>query len=161
MLKLVLLVLIPSCYAFMHTPSFIEIQKTLINSFDCNFYNNVKTIDVTTKDFILNVDVNKEKTNIYINLKDNGNFSTEVKRIGLTNSCPSHYSTMPIKCNINTCYNLEFFSLKIESSLENLEKMTNLINKLDNVNEMDADIIRMHHNMIYTIDLGHNIITNY
>ena len=161
MLKLVLLVLIPSCYAFMHTPSFIEIEKTLINSFDCNFYNNVKTMDVTTKDFILNINVNKEKTNIYINLKDNSNFSTEVKRIGLTNSCPSHYSTMPINCDTNICYDLKFFSLKIESSLENLEKMTNLITKLDNVNEMDADIIRMHHNMIYNIDIGHEIITNY
>jgi hypothetical protein len=117
---ILILLLIPFYDAF-------QIEKPLLEEFNCNIYKHINSIYMTTKDFGLELNVNIHKSRMDIFLFDNSIIKTHVKEFIITNTCPLEFI-----CSNDICYHVKYFDLNIISSTENLEKMLHLLEKANN-----------------------------
>ena len=122
---LVLTILIPCISAYMFDPHFIEIEKRIMNMFDCEYYNNIDIMDFYSLDYHASIIVNKAKSTIHFTITDKGSIVTDEKKFGLVSSCPDHYSKMINGCDNKKCPAISFYSIKVKSSIYNLEKFFN------------------------------------
>lgn len=135
---ILILFLIPCYYAF-------QVEKPLLEEFNCNIYKHVKSIYMTTNDFGLELNVNIHESRMDIFLFDNNIIKTNTKEFIIMNTCPMHFI-----CSNDICYNAKYFDLNIISSTENLKKMVDLFERTKNYSIP----------MTFSIDIGSEIISN-
>lgn len=127
---LIMTILIPSISAFLLDPQFIDTQQQLITMFDCDFYNTMNDMEFPINDMHVNINVNKGKSAIYINIKGTHDDMNQKYKFGITNICPDMYKKFI--CSDNMCMSDIFYSIKIDSTLPNLNKMIDHVFTIDN-----------------------------
>jgi hypothetical protein len=128
--KLVILsILIPTISAFLLDPQFIDTQQQLITMFDCDFYNNMYDMEFPINDMHVDINVNNSNHAIYITITGEQDDMNRKYKFGITNVCPDMYNKFI--CSGNMCMSDIFYSIKIDSTLPNLNKMLDYVLTLD------------------------------
>jgi len=127
---IIMSILIQSISAFLLDPLFINTQQQLITMFDCEFYNNMNNIKFPVSDMNVDINVNQNNHAIYITITSEHDENNQKYKFGITNICPDMYNKFI--CSNNLCISDMFYSIKIDSTLPNLNKMIDHIFTLDN-----------------------------
>jgi len=123
-------ILIQSISAFLLDPMFINTQQQLITMFDCEFYNNMNNIKFPVSDMNVDINVNQNNHAIYITITSEHDKNNQKYKFGITNICPDRYNKFI--CSNNLCISDMFYSIKIDSTLPNLNKMIDHVFTIDN-----------------------------
>ena len=126
---IIMTILIPSISAFLLDPMFIETKQQLITMFDCDFYNNMNDTEFHVNDMHVNINVNKMNYAIYITITSDHDDMNQKYKVGITNICPDMYNKFI--CTDKLCISDMFYSIKIDSTLPNLDKMLTYILTFD------------------------------
>lgn len=118
---IIMTILIPSISAFLLDPMFIETKQQLITMFDCDFYNNMNDMEFPVNDMHVSINVNKMNYAIYITITSKDDDMNQKYKVGITNICPDSYNKFI--CSDNMCISDMVYSIKIDSTLPNLDKM--------------------------------------
>jgi len=118
---IIMSILIQSISAFLLDPLFIETEQQLITIFDCEFYNNMVDIDFPVNDMHVTINVNMKKHAIYITITGKDDDVNKKYKFGIINMCPD--INKKYICTENQCMSDKFYSIKINSTLSNLDKM--------------------------------------
>lgn len=127
---IIMSILIQSISAFLLDPMFINTQQQLITMFDCEFYNNMNNIKFPVSDMNVDINVNQNNHAIYITITSEHDKNNQKYKFGITNICPDRYNKFI--CSNNLCISDMFYSIKIDSTLPNLNKMIDHVFTIDN-----------------------------
>jgi hypothetical protein len=109
---------------------FIEMEQQLITMFDCEFYNTMIDMDFPVNDMHVNIHVNQKNHAIYITITSEDDVVNETYKFGIINMCPD--INKRYICTENQCMSDKFYSIKINSTLPNLDKMISYVLTVEN-----------------------------